>query len=34
MIHNGNLYLPFATSDMITRFAMVSLDPLLERLVP
>ncbi len=34
MIHNGNLYIPFATSDMITRFAMVSLDRLLERLVP
>jgi predicted GH43/DUF377 family glycosyl hydrolase len=33
MIHNGRLYLPFATSDMITRFAMVSLDALLERLV-
>ena len=33
MIHNGQLYLPFATSDMITRVAMVSLDSLLERLV-
>ena len=33
MIHNGQLYLPFATSDMITRFAMVSIDSLLERLV-
>jgi predicted GH43/DUF377 family glycosyl hydrolase len=33
MIHNGRLYLPFATSDMITRFAMVSLDSLLNRLV-
>jgi predicted GH43/DUF377 family glycosyl hydrolase len=33
MIHNGYLYLPFATSDMITRFAMVSIDRLLERLV-
>ncbi len=33
MIHNGYLYLPFATSDMITRFAMVSVDRLLERLV-
>ena len=32
MIHNGQLYLPFATSDMITRFAMVSLDSLLNRL--
>ena len=34
MIHNGQLYLPFATSDMITRFASVSLDRLLERLMP
>ena len=33
MIHNGQLYLPFATSDMITRFAMVSLDSLLNRLI-
>lgn len=33
MIHNGQLYLPFATSDMITRFAMVSLDSLLQRLI-
>jgi predicted GH43/DUF377 family glycosyl hydrolase len=33
MIHNGRLYLPFATSDMITRIAMVSLDPLLNRLI-
>ena len=33
MIHNGRLYLPFATSDMITRIAMVSLDSLLNRLV-
>ncbi len=33
MVHNGNLYLPFATSDRITRIAMVSLDALLERLV-
>jgi predicted GH43/DUF377 family glycosyl hydrolase len=33
MIHNGQLYLPFATSDMITRFAMVSLDSLLSRLI-
>ena len=33
MIHHGQLYLPFATSDMITRFAMVSLDALLTRLV-
>jgi predicted GH43/DUF377 family glycosyl hydrolase len=33
MIHNRHLYLPFATSDMITRFAMVSLDSLLNRLI-
>lgn len=33
MIHNGYLYLPFATSDMITRIAMISLDSLLNRLV-
>ncbi len=33
MIHAGNLYLPFATSDMITRFAIVSLEALLNRLV-
>ena len=33
MIHNGQLYLPFATSDRITRMAMVSLDSLLNRLV-
>jgi predicted GH43/DUF377 family glycosyl hydrolase len=33
MIHSGHLYLPFATSDMITRFAMVSLDSLLSRLI-
>ncbi|MGA2618337.1 MAG: glycoside hydrolase family 130 protein [Thermoguttaceae bacterium] len=33
MIHNGNLYLPFATSDMITRFAIVSLESLLNRLI-
>jgi hypothetical protein len=33
MIHNAQLYLPFATSDMITRIAMVSLESLLERLV-
>ena len=32
MIHNGQLYIPFATSDMTTRFAMVSLNSLLERL--
>jgi len=34
MIHNGCLYIPFSTSDRITRFAMVALDDLLERLVP
>jgi predicted GH43/DUF377 family glycosyl hydrolase len=33
MIHDENLYLPFATSDMITRFAIVSLDSLLNRLI-
>jgi predicted GH43/DUF377 family glycosyl hydrolase len=33
LIHNGHLYLPFATSDMITRFAMVSLESLLNRLL-
>jgi predicted GH43/DUF377 family glycosyl hydrolase len=33
MIHNGRLYLPFATSDRITRMAMVSLDSLLNRLL-
>ncbi len=33
MIHDGALYLPFATSDMVTRIAMVSLDSLLNRLV-
>lgn len=33
MIHNGQLYLPFATSDIITRFATVSLDSLLNRLI-
>ncbi len=32
MIHNGHLYLPFATSDRITRMAMISLDALLKRL--
>ena len=34
MIHGGYLYIPFSTSDQITRFAMVSCDELLERLVP
>jgi predicted GH43/DUF377 family glycosyl hydrolase len=33
MIHDGRLYLPFATSDRITRMAMVSLDSLLNRLI-
>ena len=33
MIHNEHLYLPFATSDRITRIAMVSLDSLLNRLI-
>jgi predicted GH43/DUF377 family glycosyl hydrolase len=33
MIHDGRLYLPFATSDMITRMAMISLDSLLNRLI-
>jgi predicted GH43/DUF377 family glycosyl hydrolase len=33
MIHNNHLYLPFATSDMITRIAMVPLDSLLNRLI-
>jgi predicted GH43/DUF377 family glycosyl hydrolase len=33
MIHNGRLYMPFATSDMTTRIAEVSLDSLLNRLI-
>jgi predicted GH43/DUF377 family glycosyl hydrolase len=33
MIHNGQVYVPFATSDTATRFATVELDRLLERLV-
>ena len=33
MIHNGQVYNPFATSDTATRFASVSLDRLLDRLV-
>jgi predicted GH43/DUF377 family glycosyl hydrolase len=33
MIHGGRLYLPFATSDMVTRIAMIPLDALLNRLV-
>ena len=34
MIHNEHLYIPYATSDSVTRFAFVSLDQLLDRLVP
>jgi len=34
MIHNDYLYIPFSTSDHVTRFAYVSLGKLLERLVP
>lgn len=33
MIHKGYLYIPFATSDTMTRFATVSLDQLLARLM-
>ena len=33
MIHKERLYLPFATSDMVTRIAMVSLDSLMNRLI-
>ena len=33
MIHDGSLYLPFATSDRITRIAMVSLGAQLNRLI-
>jgi predicted GH43/DUF377 family glycosyl hydrolase len=33
MIHNDQLYIPFATSDTTTRFAMVSVDLLLDRLL-
>jgi predicted GH43/DUF377 family glycosyl hydrolase len=33
MIHNDYLYIPFSTSDHVTRFAYVSLRGLLERLV-
>ena len=32
MIHNRQLYIPFLTSDMTTRFAIVSADSLLDRL--
>jgi predicted GH43/DUF377 family glycosyl hydrolase len=34
LIHNHHLYIPFGTSDSVTRFAHLSLDALLERLVP
>jgi predicted GH43/DUF377 family glycosyl hydrolase len=33
MIHNQHLYIPYATSDSITRFAFVPLEPLLDRLL-
>jgi predicted GH43/DUF377 family glycosyl hydrolase len=33
MIHSGHLYIPYATSDSVTRFAFVSLDQLLDRLI-
>lgn len=33
MIHNAHLYLPFATSDRVTRLAMIPLDALLGRLL-
>ena len=33
MIHQGYVYIPFATSDTMTRFATVSLDRLLDRLL-
>jgi predicted GH43/DUF377 family glycosyl hydrolase len=33
ILHNEHLYIPFATSDMVTRLAMVSLHSLLNRLV-
>ena len=33
MIHNDQLYVPFATSDTTTRFGMVSMDRLLDRLI-
>ncbi len=34
IIHNKHLHIPYATSDSVTRFAHVSLDQLLDRLVP
>jgi predicted GH43/DUF377 family glycosyl hydrolase len=33
MIHNDHLYIPYATSDSVTRFAFVSLGQLLDRLI-
>ncbi len=33
MIHNEQLYIPFSTSDTATRFGMISLDRLLDRLI-
>jgi hypothetical protein len=33
MIHNDHLYIPYATSDSVSRFAYVSLDQLLDRLI-
>jgi predicted GH43/DUF377 family glycosyl hydrolase len=33
MIHDEQLYIPFSTSDHVTRFAHVSLNRLLEKLV-
>ncbi|MHB1037828.1 MAG: glycoside hydrolase family 130 protein [Pirellulales bacterium] len=33
LLHNGYLYIPFATSDRTSRFAFLELDRLLERLV-
>jgi predicted GH43/DUF377 family glycosyl hydrolase len=33
MIHDKQLYIPFSTSDTVTRFGMVSVDALLDRLV-
>jgi predicted GH43/DUF377 family glycosyl hydrolase len=32
MLHNGTLYVPFSTSDHVTRFGFVPLDALLQRL--
>jgi predicted GH43/DUF377 family glycosyl hydrolase len=33
MIHNEQLYIPFATSDTTTRFGVVSVERLLDRLI-